>query len=140
MLCCLLVGAMHDGCVPDDRRYLKDVCRIKWRVNFEALIQCGFLEKPLADASTLQADAVPESRVQRSKKDKKELNGHREAKKGPPRHLAYTKDHSRVYCKFGTPEWAQYADDYRDSHGGVDPPMQWDGDGSWFNWSGEAQH
>jgi|SRR5262245_47520345 len=78
----------------------------------------------------------PQGRIERE-----EENGHpKKEKKGPPRHGAFTKDRARVWFNFGTAEWAQYADDYREHHGGIDPPMQWDGAGSWFNWSGEAQH
>jgi uncharacterized protein YdaU (DUF1376 family) len=66
-----------------------------------------------------------------------EASGH-PRKKEPPRHGAFKKDHSRVFFHHGTPEWAAYADDYREHHNGLDPPMQWNGLGSWFNWSGES--
>jgi uncharacterized protein YdaU (DUF1376 family) len=81
------------------------------------------------------------------KKESKTLNGGAgsgeasgQPRKQPPRHGAFTKDHKRVWFNIGTPEWSQYADDYRSHHHGIDPPTQWDGAGSWFNWSGELQH
>jgi hypothetical protein len=52
MVCCLLAASMHEGCVPNDSRWLRDACHIHWRVDFKPLLESGFLENMLADAST----------------------------------------------------------------------------------------
>jgi hypothetical protein len=67
-----------------------------------------------------------------SKKDIKVLPG-----KGKPRHGIKTRDLKRIWFDRDSDEWMQYAQDYRDAHSGLDPPLQWNGGGTWFNLLGE---
>jgi hypothetical protein len=55
---CMLVASQNDGKVPNNPEYLKRVAYLNGEnsPDFKPLIRCGFLI-PLADASTLQADA-----------------------------------------------------------------------------------
>lgn len=64
-ICCMLVASMYDGCLPDDSVFVKRLCHLDWRVDFKPLIECGFLEKRLANASTLQANAILETETYR---------------------------------------------------------------------------
>jgi hypothetical protein len=76
MICCLLIGTMYDGCVPDDSVMIKRVCHIDWRVDFKPLLKSGFLENMLADASTMLAKADPETETEKKDAANAALNGH----------------------------------------------------------------
>ena len=65
MIVCMLIASRNDGKVPSNADYLKRVGYLKRRPNFKALLHIGFLEKLLADASTMQADARPETETYR---------------------------------------------------------------------------
>lgn len=84
--------------------------------------------------STLDPAAKNQEPVSLKKNDVK--NG-KEGKKTKPHHLSKTKTGGRLWCDIGTSEWRQYADDYRKAHSGVDPKLDWNGAGSWFNLAGE---
>lgn len=64
-VCCMLVASMNDGCVPDDPIMIKRVCQLRWRVNLKPLIECGFLEEMLANASSTLANASLETETYR---------------------------------------------------------------------------
>lgn len=68
----------------------------------------------------------------------RKIEGSHSGKRGKPRHGARTKDGVRLWLDFNTDEWKQYASDYRSAHNGLDPPMQWEKAGSWFNLLGEG--
>lgn len=64
---CMVIGAKHDGCVPDNPDYIKRVAYLKKRPNLTPLIECGFLEIPQADDSEskqVQAEFRPEKETQ----------------------------------------------------------------------------
>lgn len=82
MICCLIVGAMHEGCVPDDSVLIKDKCHIDWRVDLKALLSLGFLEEMLADASTPLADAS--TRELRSRDTEEERESQSALASAPP--------------------------------------------------------
>lgn len=60
-IACMLVASRNNGHVPTNPNYLKRVAYLNRKPNFKPLIDCGFLEIPLADASTIQASARPET-------------------------------------------------------------------------------
>ena len=72
-----------------------------------------------------------------SKIDKDSENGKAGRKKTKPRHLQKSKDGIRLWCDKGTIEWVDYISDYHRAHEGVDPPLQWENAGAWFNLAGE---
>jgi hypothetical protein len=72
MLVCMVVGARLDGRVPADPHYLKRVAYLDKLPDLKPLIKCGFLTKPLADASTVLADASGSANVQASARPERE--------------------------------------------------------------------
>lgn len=76
----MLVGAMYEGCVPDDPVLIKNVCHIDWRVDLKSLIKCGFLEKVLADASTVQANAPSKTETETETEERQRERGKRAQK------------------------------------------------------------
>ncbi|URK87750.1 hypothetical protein LP421_07895 [Rhizobium sp. RCAM05350] len=71
---CMLIASRNNGMVPNNPAYLKRVAYLNKAPNLKPLIECGFLEEPLAvdstlqaDDSALQADARPETET--DKKD-----------------------------------------------------------------------
>jgi hypothetical protein len=59
---CMLVASRNNGFVPDNPAYLKRVAYLDRLPKLKPLIDCGFLEIPQADDSTLQAPAsVPQA-------------------------------------------------------------------------------
>lgn len=75
-IACMVIAAKHDGEVPDNPGYIKRVAYLEQLPNLEPLIECGFFEKPQADASAMLADARPEKetqdRKQKAETEKKE--------------------------------------------------------------------
>ena len=74
-IACMLIASRNEGHVPDSPHFVQRVAYLKRPANFKPLIECGFLEKPLADnnvmqadASALQADARPETETETEKK------------------------------------------------------------------------
>jgi hypothetical protein len=72
----MLVASRHEGHVPNNPHFMQRVAYLKRPANFKPLIECGFLENPLADVSIVQADASgvhtnarPESESEREKKE-----------------------------------------------------------------------
>jgi len=65
---CMMVASRHDGTIPDNPGYIQRVAYLSRKPNFKPLIDCGFLE-PLADASTLLADARPEKETYSNKSE-----------------------------------------------------------------------
>lgn len=63
-------------------------------------------------------------------------NGGKRERWTPPPHGAVSKKRGTIYCKLGTPEWAQYAEDFR-QHRGFDPIPD-KNDGKWFKRAGEC--
>lgn len=53
---CMLVASKNDGFIPDNPSYLKRIAYLDKLPNLNPLIECGFLEILIADASVLQAD------------------------------------------------------------------------------------
>jgi hypothetical protein len=84
MLVCMVVGARLDGRVPCDPHYLKRVAYLDKLPDLKPLIKCGFLIKPLADASTVLADASGCKQMQASARPEREEreSKSREEKKG----------------------------------------------------------
>jgi len=65
----MLIASKNDGQVPNDPHYMQRVAYLNAPANFKPLIKCGFFENMLADASTLQADARPETETYRKEKE-----------------------------------------------------------------------
>src|SRR3990167_5401921 len=61
---CMLIASRNDGYVPNRPSYIRRVAYLNRQPNFKPLIDCGFLEILQADASTLQADARPETETE----------------------------------------------------------------------------
>lgn len=57
-IACMVIGSRNDGCVPGNPEYIQRVAYLNKKPNLKPLIDCGFLEIPLADASATQADAI----------------------------------------------------------------------------------
>lgn len=57
MVACMIIGSKNGGKVPNNPDYIKRVAYLDKRPDLTPLIECGFFEKPLASASTKQADA-----------------------------------------------------------------------------------
>lgn len=74
MVVCMVVGARFDGRVPNNPEYLKRMAFLDKLPNLTPLIDCGFLQKPQADASDMQADAhkCPSESYREEKERKKE--------------------------------------------------------------------
>ncbi|MFC3208192.1 hypothetical protein [Aquamicrobium soli] len=73
---CMLVASRNNGFVPNNPAYLKRVAYLDRLPKLKPLIECGFLEIPQADASTMQApasaaqaDARPETETDTEQKD-----------------------------------------------------------------------
>lgn len=73
MLVCLIVAAKTDGVVPNNPDYLQRVGYLSKKPNFKPLIECGFLEILLADASNLHSNALPEVESKSKSKNKKKV-------------------------------------------------------------------
>ncbi len=54
---CMLLASRNSGRVPNNPAYIKRVAFLDRLPNLKPLIDSGFLSEPLADASTVQADA-----------------------------------------------------------------------------------
>jgi hypothetical protein len=63
------------------------------------------------------------------------LNGHNLTSK--PRHGQGSKK-GRIWFDRGTMEFDAHAADYRNHHYGLDPPLDWNNTGAWFNIKGET--
>jgi hypothetical protein len=64
---CMLIASRNGGEVPANPGYLKRVAYLNKTPNFKPLIDCGFLESAstmLVDASTMLADARPETETE----------------------------------------------------------------------------
>jgi hypothetical protein len=146
---CMIVGAKDQGRVPNDPAFLKRIAYLDKLPNLKPLIECGFLTETLADASKreqLRTNAPTESRVQSSDTDleskkvdddvKKNGKGDKKTK---PQHLQQTRDGKRLWCDQGTSEWVAYLNDFKAAHSGVDPKIEWNGAGAWFNTEGEIR-
>jgi len=59
MVVCMMLAARADGVLKAETAYIRRVAYLRSSPNLKPLVECGFLV-PLADASTLQADACPE--------------------------------------------------------------------------------
>lgn len=73
MLVCMMIAAKHDGCVPDNPAYIRRVSYTAKLPNLKPLIACGFLV-PLADASTMLADARPEKETETETETEKNMS------------------------------------------------------------------
>lgn len=58
---CMMIASRNNGQIPANPEYIKRVAYLDKAPNLTPLIECGFLINPLADASTMQADARPET-------------------------------------------------------------------------------
>ncbi|MEI5680483.1 MULTISPECIES: hypothetical protein [unclassified Mesorhizobium] len=79
---CMLVASRNNGMIPNNPAYLKRVAYLDKLPKLKPLIDCGFLEIPQADASTLQANdstaqalARPETETDTDTDKKEEPNG-----------------------------------------------------------------
>lgn len=73
MVVCMVIAARENGIIPGNPDYIKRVAYLDKRPDLTPLIQCGFLEEVLADASESkheQATARPEA--EQSREEKKE--------------------------------------------------------------------
>lgn len=77
----MLIASRNDGKVPADPHYIKRVAYLNTLPNFKPLINCGFFENPQADASTLQADARPETETETYSKEIEESINYTKSKK-----------------------------------------------------------
>ena len=62
---CMMLGSRSEGIIEDDLDYLQQVAHLRKRPDLKPLIDSGFLvltSDSLADASTMQADAIIEER------------------------------------------------------------------------------
>lgn len=73
---CMLIASRNNGLIPNNPDYLKRVAYLDRRPKLKPLLDCGFLEIPQADASTVlapasapQADARPETETETEKKE-----------------------------------------------------------------------
>lgn len=83
--------------------------------------------KNIADAKAM----LSQSQSQREE-DKVEIRERGKANSwSPARHGATSKKHGTVRIQTGTDEWSAYAEDYRMTHGGLDPVPDENG-GKWF--------
>ena len=57
--------------------------------------------------------------------------------KQKPCHGQRTKDGKRIWFDVKTSEWIAHANDYREARNGLEPLLQWNESGSWFNAFGE---
>mgnify|MGYP001610464632 CR=1 FL=1 len=55
-LVCMMIAPRFGGKIPNDAKYLQGVGLFKRKPNLTELISCGFLEKPLANASLALAE------------------------------------------------------------------------------------
>ena len=96
---CMLVASRNEGMVPDNPAYMKRVAYLDALPDFAPLISCGFLEKPLADASTAQASARPETET-----DKKESLSETSSDEKPKarRKRVYPPDFEAVWLEYPT--------------------------------------
>lgn len=101
---CMVIASKNNGCVPNDPHYIKRVAYLEELPNLKPLIDCGFLENMLADASDCKqdiADARPETYRTDLKRKKKEPKGSKEKKpKFDPEQFALP-EWLEPYCK----EW-----------------------------------
>lgn len=68
----MLIASRNNGEIPADPHYMRRVAYLNALPKFKPLLDCGFLENTLATASTLQADARPETETEVvSKKESK---------------------------------------------------------------------
>jgi hypothetical protein len=66
----MIIASKNDGCVPDNPEYIQRVAYLEKKPNLIPLIECGFLEKVLADASSearMLASACPETETETEK-------------------------------------------------------------------------
>lgn len=71
MVVCMVIAARENGLIPGNADYIKRVAYLDKRPDLTPLIQCGFLEEVLADASESkqeQATARPEAEQRREEK------------------------------------------------------------------------
>jgi hypothetical protein len=62
---CMMIASRNEGQIEDDCEYIQSVAHLRKKPNLQALINSGFLvltSETLADASTMQADAIIEER------------------------------------------------------------------------------
>jgi hypothetical protein len=115
-IACMLVASRNNGCVPNNPAYMRRVAYLNTNPDFRPLISCGFLEKPLADASTtqalastLQADARPEER--QSREDSlSETSSDEKPKKGSRKKREYPPDFEAIWREYPTDENMSKAD------------------------------
>jgi len=72
---CMLIASRNGGKVPADPHYFKRVAYLEGLPDFKPLIDCGFLEIPLADASNSKqekATARPEAEPYSTETEQKE--------------------------------------------------------------------
>lgn len=72
---CMMIASKNDGHVPDSPEYIQRVAYLDKKPNLKPLVDCGFLEIPLAGASdnvVVLADARPEKETEQSRVEHKE--------------------------------------------------------------------
>lgn len=75
---CMLIASRNEGLVPDNPAYIKRVAYLDKTPNLKPLIECGFLENPLADDSESkrkQADDTTETEAYREEEEKESKRG-----------------------------------------------------------------
>lgn len=87
----------------------------------------------IAGANALQMQTQPQPPPQSHKENKNEFEGN--GGRPPPRHGITSKRLGRIYVRQGTPEWEQYAQDFREVHTVEPEPNSYGG--RWFNITGE---
>jgi uncharacterized phage protein (TIGR02220 family) len=89
---CMLIASRNNGKVPNDPIYIKRVAFLD-RVDFQPLIKSGFLIPMLADASTVQADAIIETEAEeRQRREEESLVGKKNSRRHTPEVLKQAKE------------------------------------------------
>jgi len=113
-------------------RSVEDQANIRQHL-FENL--SDFNDRPLITQTQTQKGKKDTSELGPGLDKRTQLNGHN--LKAKPHHGQSSKK-GRIWFDRGTMEFEAHAADYRDRHYGLEPPMNWNDSGAWFNIKGET--
>lgn len=102
---CMLVASRNDGMIPNNPAYLKRVAYLDRLPKLKPLIDCGFLEIPLAHASTAQAD---DSDLQASACPETETETETEQKETPASRKRSAREPDPFEAEFHATFWPAY--------------------------------
>jgi hypothetical protein len=119
---CMLIASRNDGCVPNNPSFIKRVAYLEKTPNLKPLVECGFLEKVLADASKcerMQADATPEAETEaETETEKKPTVGRVNATAQHP-HLIHESSEIRKEPKHDRPTATMLDQDWQPTDGDI---------------------